>query len=36
MVEGTGHNQASNAGGPRAMRAPVFPDWMMKQLVVES
>jgi dienelactone hydrolase len=36
MVEGTGHNQASNAGGPRTMRAPVFPDWMMKQLVVES
>ncbi len=36
MVEGTGHNQASNAGGPRGMRTPVFPDWMMRQLVVES
>jgi dienelactone hydrolase len=36
MVEGTGHNQASNAGGPRGMRAPVFPDWMMKQLVTEK
>jgi dienelactone hydrolase len=36
MVEGTGHNQASNAGGPRRMRAPVFPDWMMKQLVKED
>jgi dienelactone hydrolase len=36
MVEGTGHSQASNAGGPRAMRTPVFPDWMAKQLVKEA
>jgi dienelactone hydrolase len=36
MVEGTGHAQASNAGGPRDRRAPVFPDWAMKQLVTES
>ena len=27
MVEGTGHNQASNAGGPRGLRPPVLPDW---------
>jgi dienelactone hydrolase len=36
MVEGTGHAQAANAGGPRAMRPPVFPDWAAKQLVTES
>jgi dienelactone hydrolase len=36
MVEGTGHAQASNAGGPREMRHPVFPDWAAKQLVTES
>jgi dienelactone hydrolase len=36
MVEGTGHAQASNAGGPRDRRAPIFPDWAMKQLVSES
>jgi dienelactone hydrolase len=36
MVEGTGHNQASNAGGPRSMRPPVFPDWAMKHLVADS
>ena len=36
MVEGTGHAQAMNAGGPREHRAPVFPDWAMKQLVGES
>ncbi|PYU24070.1 MAG: hypothetical protein DMG32_14825 [Acidobacteria bacterium] len=36
MVEGTGHAQAANAGGPRDRRAPVFPDWAMKQLVSES
>ncbi len=36
MVEGTGHAQASNAGGPRDRRPPVFPDWAMKQLVSES
>ena len=36
MVEGTGHAQAANAGGPRLERQPVFPDWAMKQLVSES
>jgi len=36
MVEGTGHTQASNAGGPRAVRPPVFPDWAAKQLVTET
>jgi dienelactone hydrolase len=36
MVEGTGHNQASNAGGPRGGRAPVFQDWAMKHLVTEA
>lgn len=36
MVEGTGHNQAANAGGPRGERPPVFPDWAMKQLVKDS
>jgi hypothetical protein len=36
MVEVTGHAQAANAGGPRDRRAPVFPDWAMKQLVSES
>jgi dienelactone hydrolase len=36
MVEGTGHNQASNAGGPRGRREPVFPDWAMKHLVPEA
>jgi hypothetical protein len=36
MVEGTGHAQAANAGGPRAMRPPVFPDWAAKQLVTET
>jgi dienelactone hydrolase len=36
MIEGTGHAQASNAGGPRQMRHPVFPDWAAKQLVTES
>ncbi len=33
MVEGTGHNQASNAGGPRARRAPALADWAAKHLV---
>ncbi|MGB6941523.1 MAG: hypothetical protein WBE37_03855 [Bryobacteraceae bacterium] len=33
MVEGTGHNQASNAGGPRARRAPAPADWAAKHLV---
>jgi pimeloyl-ACP methyl ester carboxylesterase len=32
MVEGTGHAQASNAGGPRAMRPVIFPDWAAKTL----
>ena len=36
MVEGTGHNQASNAGGPRGMRSPVLPDWAAKHLVREA
>jgi dienelactone hydrolase len=36
MVEGTGHAQAANAGGPRLERTPIFPDWAMKQLVTES
>ncbi len=36
MVEGTGHAQAANAGGPRLERQPIFPDWAMKQLVSES
>lgn len=36
MVEGTGHAQAANAGGPRQAREPIFPDWAMKQLVSES
>jgi dienelactone hydrolase len=36
MVEGTGHNQASNAGGPRTSRPPVFPDWAAKHLVGEG
>jgi dienelactone hydrolase len=36
MVEGTGHNQASNAGGPRERRPAVFPDWAAKHLVPEA
>ena len=36
MVEGTGHAQASNAGGPRDLRPPVLADWTAKQLVTES
>ncbi len=36
MVEGTGHNQASNAGGPRGLRPPVLPDWAAKHLVGEG
>src|SRR5216683_5156271 len=36
MVEGTGHNQASNAGGPRERRPPIFPDWAAKHLVSET
>jgi pimeloyl-ACP methyl ester carboxylesterase len=36
MVEGTGHNQAANAGGPQRVQPPVLPDWAAKQLVAES
>ena len=36
MVEGTGHAQASNAGGPRQSRAVVFPDWAAKTLGAET
>jgi alpha-beta hydrolase superfamily lysophospholipase len=36
MIEGTGHAQASNAGGPRERREPVFPDFAAKHLVMES
>jgi dienelactone hydrolase len=36
MVEGTGHTQASNAGGPRELRPQVLADWTAKQLVTES
>jgi dienelactone hydrolase len=32
MVEGTGHVQAANAGGPRLTRPVVFPDWAAKTL----
>jgi dienelactone hydrolase len=32
MVEGTGHVQAANAGGPRSSRPVVFPDWAAKTL----
>jgi hypothetical protein len=35
-VEGTGHAQASNAGGPRAMRPNVLADWAAQHLVSES
>jgi hypothetical protein len=36
MIEGTGHTQAMNAGGPRSRRAPIMQDWAMKHLVVEA
>jgi pimeloyl-ACP methyl ester carboxylesterase len=36
MVEGTGHVQAANAGGPRLSRPVVFPDWAAKTLGAES
>jgi len=36
MIEGTGHTQAANAGGPRQMRPPVFPDWAAKTLGADS
>ena len=36
MVEGTGHAQASNAGGPRAMRPNVLADWAAMHLAGEA
>lgn len=36
MVEGTGHAQAANAGGPRSVRPVVFPDWAAKTLGAEA
>ena len=36
MVEGTGHVQAANAGGPRLSRPAVFPDWAAKTLGAET
>ncbi len=36
MVEGTGHVQAANAGGPRDRRPAVFPDWAAKTLGADS
>jgi dienelactone hydrolase len=36
MIEGTGHAQASNAGGPRRERPVVFPDWAAKTLGAEA
>src|ERR1700730_10004557 len=36
MVEGTGHVQAANAGGPRLSRPVVFPDWAAKTLGADS
>src|SRR6202166_2229394 len=36
MVEGTGHVQAANAGGPRASRPVVFPDWAAKTLGADT
>ena len=36
MVEGTGHVQAANAGGPRLTRPAVFPDWAAKTLGAET
>jgi dipeptidyl aminopeptidase/acylaminoacyl peptidase len=36
MVEGTGHAQASNAGGPRERRPAIVPDWAAKHLVTET
>ena len=35
IVEGTGHSQASNAGGPRELQPPVLADWAAKRLVTE-
>src|SRR5260370_23433277 len=36
MVEGTGHVQAANAGGPRQSRPAVFPDSAAKTLGADS
>jgi dienelactone hydrolase len=36
MVEGTGHVQAANAGGPRLSRPVVFPDWAAKTLGADT
>ena len=36
MVEGTGHVQAANAGGPRERRPVVCPDWAAKTLGADS
>ncbi len=36
MIEGTGHVQAANAGGPRVLRPVVFPDWAAKTLGADS
>ena len=36
MVEGTGHVQAANAGGPRTSRPAVFPDWAAKTLGADT
>jgi dienelactone hydrolase len=36
MIEGTGHTQASNAGGPRERRPAILPDWAAKHLVTEA
>jgi dienelactone hydrolase len=36
MIEGTGHSQAANAGGPQRMRPAVFPDWAAKMLGADS
>ena len=36
MIEGTGHTQAMNAGGPRERRVPALQDWAMRHLVVEA
>jgi hypothetical protein len=32
MVEGIGHWQAANSGGPKPLLPPIIPDWMAKQL----
>jgi pimeloyl-ACP methyl ester carboxylesterase len=35
MIEGTGHVQAANAGGPRLVRTPALQDWAAKHLEAE-